>query len=208
MLPAFPFCCYLSRWVVSALGRGHVYTPQTFPKYLHYRWGRSLLTNSTHQRKECRVCRSQPASTCTHVKLSIPMPDHKQQSAPEVSWKLGNTEMTLNQCCLGDGSSVLESALGLRVFHFWPRQREGQGQDALEEPILCGILMWANNVYTLNLFFFKCLHLPTIRSPLWNYSIVSSVLREGLYFARWQGLLWWKVELMDRPKSLYLQVSC
>lgn len=115
MLPAFPFCSYLSRWVVNALGRGHVYTLGAFQKYLHYRWGRALFTNPTHRRKECRVCRNQPASTCAQVKLSIPMPDRREQSAPEVSWKLGGTEMTLNQCCLGDSCTVLESAVGLRA---------------------------------------------------------------------------------------------
>ena len=37
-LITFPSCCYLSRWVVSPLDRGHVYTLQTFQKYLHYKW--------------------------------------------------------------------------------------------------------------------------------------------------------------------------
>ena len=149
MLPAFPFCCYLSRWVVSAPGRGHVYALQAFWKYLHYRWGQSLFTNPTPRRKECRVCRNQPASTCVQVKLSILMPDHKEQSAPEVSWKLGSAEMTVTQCWLGDGCSVLESAVGLCVCacvwaRCWPHRREGQGWEASEEPILCGILIQAN----------------------------------------------------------------
>lgn len=37
-LIAFPSCCYLSRWVVSPLDRGPVYTLQTFQKCLHYKW--------------------------------------------------------------------------------------------------------------------------------------------------------------------------
>lgn len=143
MPTTFPFCCYLSRWVVIPLCRGHVKTIN-LKKYLHYRSEPSLFTNLTHLRKERRIWRNWPASTCAQIKLSAPMPDHKERSSPKVSWKLGSSEMTLSTCCLGDCCNVSESAVELCVFYCWPPQREGQGQQALKEPILCGILIWTN----------------------------------------------------------------
>lgn len=144
-LIAFPSCCYLSRWVVSPLGRGHVYTLQTFQKYLHYKWRPIPVHKPDPPEEKCRVCKNQPASsTCAQVKLFILMPDHKGQSAqklpgnwaalrwPWVSVALETIAMCWNQLggCVSAGG--------------WPCQREGQGQEAPGETFLCGILIWEN----------------------------------------------------------------
>lgn len=106
-----------------------------------------MFIDPTHQRKEQRFCRSLLAASCVQVKHStVP---HRT----EASWKWDSPAMTLSQGCPGDCCHVLKSAKGLRACCWWPGQREGQGQEAWEGPVLCSVLIRANMLIRCSAFF-------------------------------------------------------
>lgn len=183
-LTTFPFCCYLSRWVVIALGKGRVYTLQTFQKYLHYRWGLSLFTNLTHPRKERRVWRNWLASTWAQVKLSTSYQATKN-SAPQRlpgNW----TALRWPGVCVALETVVMYwnqpwAACLLPLTSPKGRARSG----GCERTNFAWHIDLGKYVDTSSLFFW-CFHFPNKWSPLLNYSTVTTVFREGLYCARWK----------------------
>ena len=136
-----PLLLFLTYMGCKSTGRRLCLHSISLSKIFTLQVGATLFTNLTHPRKEQKAWRNWPASTCAQVKLSTQIPDHKEQSASEASWILSSSVMTLRPCCLGDCCNVLQSVLELHVCCCWPHWREGQGQEASEEPILCDILI-------------------------------------------------------------------